>query len=70
MFGTFLEDSDYTLQAVIDELKDERNSSMLVKASMDYLRYAHQLAGIIGALERVRDNETKLRVAVKESEAK
>ncbi len=59
MFGAFLEDSDYTLQAVIDEVKEERNDNLLVKASMDFSRYCHQLASIIDALEKVRDNERR-----------
>lgn len=56
MFGTFFDDEDYTRAAVIEELQEERNDTMLIKAAMPYQRYAAKLAEIIDALERVKQS--------------
>lgn len=57
MFGALFEDDDYTLPAIIAELKQERFETMMVKASMSHSIYAHKLASIIEALERVERRE-------------
>ena len=51
MFSTFIEREDYTIPAIIEELKQEKVEARLVKASMDFSRYASQIGSIIDALE-------------------
>ena len=51
MFSTFIELEDYTLPAIIEELKQEMVEARMVKASMDFSRYASQIGRIIDALE-------------------
>ena len=51
MFSTFLEDSDYTLTNIINELREEANDNRMVKAYIPYQRYANSLDSIADALE-------------------
>ncbi len=51
MFSTFLEREDYTIPAIIEELKQERVEARLIKASMDFSRYAAKIGSIVDALE-------------------
>lgn len=51
MFSTFLEDSDYTITNIINELREEANDNRMVKASIPYQRYVTALDSIAGALE-------------------
>ena len=57
MFSTFLDESEYTLDAVIKEICEMINDNCLVKASMDYNRHNHDLRSIAEALEIVRKNK-------------
>lgn len=57
MFSTFLEREDYNLPAIIAALKEEREEAGLVKASMDFVRYAARLGLIIDALEIALENK-------------
>ena len=56
MFSTFLDCEDYNLPAIIAALKDEREEARLIKASMDYVRYAARIGLIIDALEIALEN--------------
>ena len=51
MFSTFLEDSDYTITNIINELREEANDNRMVKASIPYQRYVNTLDSIADALE-------------------
>lgn len=51
MFSTFLDPEDYTIPTIIEELKQEREEARLIKASMDFSRYAAKIGSIIDALE-------------------
>ena len=51
MFSTFLEDSDYTITNIINELREEANDNRMVKASITYQRYITALDSIADALE-------------------
>ena len=51
MFSTFLEDSDYTITNIINELREEANDNRMVKASIPYQRYVNALDSIADALE-------------------
>lgn len=57
MFSTFLEDSDYTLPNIIDELREEANDNRMAKASIPYQRYVAALDSIADALEAMRKLE-------------
>ena len=57
MFGTFFDESDYTLDEVIKEIYEAINESCLIKASIDYHRHIHELRSIAEALEIVRKNQ-------------
>lgn len=56
MFSTFFDREDYTLPAIVAALKDEREEARLVKASMDFVRYAARISLIIDALEIAMEN--------------
>ena len=56
MFSTFLDREDYNLPAIVAALKDEREEARLVKASMDFVRYAARIGLIIDALEIALEN--------------
>lgn len=51
MFSTFLEDSDYTVENIIKELREEANDNRMLRASIPYQRYANALDSIADALE-------------------
>ena len=52
MFGAFLEETDYTLANIIQELREEANDNrMVIKASIPYQRYVNALDSIADAIE-------------------
>ena len=56
MFGTFLEKDEYTIPAIIEEIKREIEDTRLIKAAMPYQRHVVCLESIVDALEQAVEN--------------